>query len=331
MKLSLPVILTLGVLAASALPQITAQTIEHTNHEAAQGSQSIDDADDEPVQRVARLSFVEGDVSFLRAGVSDWADAVQNLPLLSGDQLYVGKSGRAEIQLGNGNYIRLSESTAITIADLTHTVAQVELTEGTAIIRLERFGAAFTRFEVDTPNAALVFEKDGLYRVNVAGAEESEIIIRRGSAEVATVDGSFKVREGHRLLIDSSTNGRLEVAVDNSRDDWDRWSYDRDQTIDHHVVAASPDYINDHETTFNCFYGASELAGYGSWTHDVTYGYCWIPRVASGWAPYRSGQWLWVPRVGWSWLALEPWGWAPYHYGRWAYLPGLGWAWVPGY
>jgi len=325
MKLSLPVILTLGLLAASALPSAAAQTIEDADIKTV-----TEDVDDDPIQRVARVTFVDGDVSFLRAGVDEWADVVQNLPLLEGDQLYVGQGGRAELQLGNGNYIRLSEKTALTIADLTDKVAQFEITEGVATIRLERFGAAFSRFEIDTPNSALVFEKDGLYRVNVRGADSSEVIIRKGSAEVATLDGSFKLREGHRLLVDTSPDGRLEVVADSSRDEWDRWTYDRDQTIDRASASASPDYVSIQETTYNSFYGASELGNYGSWSSVGDYGYCWVPRVSSGWAPYRSGQWLWVPRAGWTWLADEPWGWAPYHYGRWAFLPGLGWAWVPG-
>jgi hypothetical protein len=292
--------------------------------------ESEEEEDDEPVQRVARLSFIQGDVSFLRAGVTEWADAVENLPLLTGDQLFIGKGSRAELQLGRGNYLRLSENTSLTIADLSHTTAQFEITEGIAIVRLERFGTAFSRFEIDTPNSALVLEQDGLYRVNVRGKDESEMIVRRGSADVATLDASFKVREGQRLLVDTSREGGLHVAADTSSDDWDRWSYERDDTIDNVVVASAPDYVTEQESTSHCFYGAGELARYGAWTHDPSYGYCWIPRVTSGWAPYRVGQWLWIPRVGWSWLSHEPWGWAPYHYGRWAHLPHIGWAWVPG-
>jgi hypothetical protein len=328
MKHLLPTLLIVGFLASNSHSLATAQTHEHTADP--ETSVTVEGEDDEPIQRVARLNFVDGDVSFLRAGVTEWAPAVQNLPLLSGDQIYVGDGARAEIQLGNGNYVRLTERTSMTIADLTHTVAQLEVTEGIALIRLERFGSAFTRFEIDTPNAALVLEQDGFYRVNVRGDEESEVVVQRGSAEVATIDGNFKVKEGHRLLVDTSTDGRLEVAVDNSRDEWDVWSQDRDQTLDHTIAAASPDYVTNHERDFHCFFGASELAGYGSWTNVASYGYCWVPRVASGWAPYRAGQWLWSPRIGWTWLSHEPWGWAPYHYGRWAFLPNLGWSWVPG-
>ncbi|HSE98529.1 MAG TPA: DUF6600 domain-containing protein, partial [Blastocatellia bacterium] len=209
----------------------------------------------------------------------------------------------------------------------------IEITEGVALIRLERFGVAFSRFEVDTPNAAAVLEQDGFYRINVRGEEESEIIVRRGSMEVTTADGSFRVRQGSRLLVNTGASGRLELVADASFDNWDQWSNDRDTTIDTVTSSSSSSvsYLNIIETTFNCFYGASELSSYGHWINDNSYGSCWVPRVSSGWAPYRHGQWLWAPRVGWTWLASEPWGWAPYHYGRWAFLPGAGWAWVPGF
>ncbi len=341
MKKALPVLLTLiAFLAINLSPVATfAQDSNRTPKLVMNGSPSSDDdqfkdeedEDDEPVQRVARLTFIDGDVSFLRSGVTEWSDAVENLPLLSGDQIYVGKRGRAEIQFGRGNYVRLSEQTALTITELSHTAALLEVTEGIAIIRLERFGQAWDRFEVDTPNSALVLQQDGIYRVNVRGEKDSEVIVRRGSAEVATFDSNFKVRDGQRLTIDTTPNGRLEIALDNSNDDWDRWSYDRDNTIAATYTNTAPDYVTTYETNYNCFYGASDLAGYGYWTSVSNYGYCWVPRVANGWAPYRAGRWLWIPRTGWTWLSSEPWGWAPYHYGRWTLVSGIGWAWAPGF
>ncbi|HEX8185111.1 MAG TPA: DUF6600 domain-containing protein, partial [Blastocatellia bacterium] len=296
------------------------------------GQTAQDDVEDEaPVPLVARLSFVQGDVSFLRAGVNEWAAAVENLPLLAGDQIYAARGARAEVQLGRGNYIRLSEATSLTITELIDTSAQFEVTEGIAIIRVERLAASFQRFEVDTPNAALVLQQDGLYRVNVRGENDSEVIVRNGAAEVSTLDGNFKVREGHRLVVDTNPGGRLEIALDSSGDQWDQWSYDRDTTIDRGIVAVSPDYVNSYETTYSSFYGVSDLSNYGTWTSDPAYGNCWRPRVASNWAPYRNGQWIWIPRAGWTWLSNEPWGWAPYHYGRWVYVTRFGWAWVPGF
>jgi hypothetical protein len=327
MKRALPTLLTLILLFALAHIPVTAfgQSID-----TAQATPD-DIEDDAPVPRVARLSFVQGDVSFLRAGVTEWAAAVENLPLLAGDQIYAGRGARAEVQLGRGNYIRLSESTALTITELLDTSAQFEVTEGIAIIRIERLATAFQRFEVDTPNAALILQQDGLYRVNVRGENDSEVIVRNGGAEVSTLDGNFKVREGYRLVVDTNPGGKLEIAVDSSRDDWDQWNQDRDTTIDRGTVAASPEYVNSYETNYNSFYGASDLSSYGTWSSDPNYGYCWRPRVASDWVPYRNGQWIWVPAAGWTWLSNEPWGWAPYHYGRWVHLNAFGWTWVPGF
>ncbi|HEX8091918.1 MAG TPA: DUF6600 domain-containing protein [Blastocatellia bacterium] len=327
MKRALPALLTLLLLFAVAHTQMAAfgQAIDAT-------PTTPDDIEDEPpVPRVARLSFVQGDVSFLRAGVTEWAAAVENLPLLAGDQIFAGPGARAEVQLGRGSYIRLSESTALTITQLLDTSAQFEVTEGVAIIRVERLATAFQRFEVDTPNSALILQQDGLYRVNVRGENDSEVIVRNGAAEVSTLDGNFKVREGYRLVVDTNPGGRLEIAVESSRDDWDRWSYERDTTIDSGSVAVSPDYVNSYETTYDSFYGASDLSNYGTWATDSTYGHCWRPRVASDWVPYRNGQWIWVPAAGWTWLSNEPWGWAPYHYGRWVNVSAFGWTWVPGF
>lgn len=329
MKKALPTILTLLLLLALLPSSIFAQSqINQTDSDQAASDEAEDDA---PVQRVARISFINGDVSFLRAGTKDWAAAVENLPLLAGDQIYAGREARAEIQLGRGNYIRLSENTALTITGLSDTESQFEITEGIAIIRLERLQTAFGRFEVDTPNAALLLEQDGIYRINVRGDNDSEVIVRRGAAEVSTTDGSFKLREGRKLLVDTSPAGKLEIALDDSRDDWDQWSYDRDIAIDNSNTSLAPDYVNNYETTYSSFYGVSDLSSYGTWTNDTSYGHCWRPRVDHSWAPYRDGQWLWVPATGWTWLSHEPWGWAPYHYGRWAFSSALGWVWIPGF
>lgn len=321
MKRALPLLLTLLCLFSTSISTF-AQTVE--------GS-APDSEDESPAGRVVRVSFVDGDVSFQRAGTSDWAAVIENLPLFAGDQIYAGKDARVELQLGRGSYIRLSENTALTVTDLRDDGVQFEVPAGIAFIRIEQFASAFQRFEVDTPNAALLLQQDGLYRINVRGDEDSELIVRQGAAEVSTDDGSFKVREGRRLLIDTSTNGRLEVAYDTTQDDWDLWSTTRDATINSQYINAAPDYVTQYETTYSDFYGVSDLSSYGSWYDDPGYGHCWRPRVDNGWAPYRQGQWVWTPRAGWTWISSEPWGWAPYHYGRWVFAPAYGWAWVPGY
>jgi FecR protein len=320
MKRTLPVLLTL-----LSLLLISNSAFAQTPDDIASDAE-----DDAPAGRVVRVSFVEGDVSFQRAGTSEWAAVIENLPLFAGDQVYAGNGARIELQLGRGSYIRLSENSALTITELRDDAVQFDMPAGMAFVRVEQLAAAFKRFEVDVPNAALLLQADGLYRINVRGDDNSEVIVRRGAAEVSTDEGSFKLREGRRLLIDTSASGRLEVAYDTTQDDWDLWSITRDATIGQNVSAAPAD-VTQYETTYSDFYGVSDLSSYGSWYDDPSYGRCWRPRVTAGWAPYRQGQWLWTPYAGWTWVSSEPWGWAPYHYGRWVFAPAYGWAWVPGY
>src|SRR4029450_9659914 len=120
MTRTLPRILTAFLLLASIINFGFAQS------PAFQDTESPDVDDSAPVARVARLSFVDGDVSFLRAGVTEWAPAVENLPLLAGDQIFTGRGARAEVQLARDNYIRLSENTELTITEFSDSAAQFE-------------------------------------------------------------------------------------------------------------------------------------------------------------------------------------------------------------
>jgi hypothetical protein len=77
-------------------------------------------------------------------------------------------------------------------------------------------------------------------------------------------------------------------------------------------------------------YFYDNLAPYGDWFQDPSYGWCWTPYdVSASWRPYYDGHWAYTD-YGWSWVSNEPWGWATYHYGRWFFDDSYGWVWVPG-
>ncbi|HET9531903.1 MAG TPA: hypothetical protein VFQ92_16205, partial [Blastocatellia bacterium] len=71
MKRSLPFFLTLILSITFLASPITLFGQTPTMVEVESGEEE----DDAPVERVARLSFLEGDVSFLRAGVNEWVAA----------------------------------------------------------------------------------------------------------------------------------------------------------------------------------------------------------------------------------------------------------------
>ena len=59
----------------------------------------------------ARLSYLNGEVSFWRPGAQEWTPAKVNMPLAPGDLLYTGQGGNLEIQVGPRAFVRASEGT----------------------------------------------------------------------------------------------------------------------------------------------------------------------------------------------------------------------------
>jgi hypothetical protein len=97
------------------------------------GMAQAQDAD--PPSRVARLNFIEGSVSFLPAGTSDWVTANPNRPLSTGDQLWADQGSRGELHMG-GSVLRLSSQTAVSFLNLTDQAVQIQVAQGSASLRV---------------------------------------------------------------------------------------------------------------------------------------------------------------------------------------------------
>src|ERR1700734_794324 len=119
----------------------------------------------DPPGRVARLSYVYGNVSYRPAGVDDWAPIDFNRPLTTGDHLFVEFAGTAELQLGSA-VLRMKTSSALEFLNLDDSNVQLRLTEGSLIVRVRYLGDRDS-FEVDTPNLAFTLLRPGEYRIDV--------------------------------------------------------------------------------------------------------------------------------------------------------------------
>ena len=271
-------------------------------------------------QTVARISYVAGDVSFLRGDDPDnWQPADRNVPMTLGDRVYTGGRGRLELQLQGRDVVRLGTRTDLAALNLTDDTKQFSLNAGIASFRIRRLFED-ENFEVDTPNAAVTFETPGDYRVDVDLDGNTRVTVRRGRALVAAGGGQVPLQAGDEMDIDGIDNPRYEVLAMARSDDWDRWVADRENRT---ARARSYTYVSADVV------GADDLDEYGRWEYVPQYGRCWTPNtVAAGWAPYRVGHWIWQDPWGWTWVSAEPWGWAPYHYGRWVTASSR-WYWVP--
>jgi len=278
--------------------------------------------DPDDMQRgVARISLMNGEVSVRRGDSGDWVAGVINAPLLSDDRIATAPNSRAEVQFDAANMLRIGGNAEVRLTQLEAGRYQMEIARGTVTFRVLRPSEA--NVEVDTPSISVRPSKQGIYRIRVNEAGETEVIARAGEVEVFTPRGSQWVTAG-QMMDARGANADPEFQIVNAipPDEWDRWNDTRDRTL---LQSTSSQYVGPG------VYGTEDLDQYGAWSEVPPYGPVWRPaNVGPNWAPYQAGQWVWEDWYGWTWVSYDPWGWAPYHYGRWFYQSGFGWGWYPG-
>lgn len=274
--------------------------------------------EDDPPSRVARLSHIDGEVSFDPAGTDDWVSAVVNRPITTGDKLWADRDSRAELQLGSAT-IRMGSMTGFSFLNLSDWATQLQLTEGSIRIRVRRLGEN-ENFEVDTPNLAFSILRPGIYRINVNEAGDTTVVhVRNGEGEVTGGGQAYTLHGEETGTFTGTDQLYADIEGIGSDDDLEAWSEERDHRQDHSI---SSRYVSDEAV------GYDDLDEYGGW-RQTEYGEVWFPHTTIvGWAPYRYGHWVYIYPWGYTWVDDEPWGFAPFHYGRWVVVGGV-WGWVP--
>jgi hypothetical protein len=272
----------------------------------------------DPPSRVARLNYLDGQVSFRPGSVEDWAAAALNYPLTGGDHLWTDPGARAELHVGS-TAIRMGAETALEFLNLDDRVVQLSLTGGTLHVHIRSLRPDET-FEVDTPNASVSL-RPGDYRIGVDGdGAASWVTANAGQADIAGGGTSFPVYPRQMARISGTDTLSQEITPVAPPDEFDRWCRERERREESMV---SERYVP------RDMIGYEDLDANGVWRNLPPYGWVWTPTgTPQGWAPYHYGHWAWVEPWGWTWIDDAPWGFAPFHYGRWAFAGA--WVWVPG-
>lgn len=274
----------------------------------------------DPPSRVARLSYTDGDVSLAPAGTEEWAEAVLNRPLTTGDRMWVDNGARAELQVGSAT-LHLDQGTGFSFVALDDDLLHMSLTEGAATIRVQR-KLESERIEIETPNATVALLHPGEYHIEANAAGDRTVVrTRSGESEVFGDQKSFTVRANEEGVFTGTSELAANIDRLGPRTAFEDWANERDRRNENPV---SSRYVSREVI------GYEDLDHHGDWYSEPGYGYVWRPTyVVAGWAPYRYGRWVWVSPWGWNWVDDARWGFAPFHYGRWAYLRSR-WCWVPG-
>jgi hypothetical protein len=267
-----------------------------------------------------RLSLIEGDIQIKTADTEeDWVPASINMPLEEGDRVWVPEGGKTELQLKNGTFLRLDENSALEILTVEKDSYQFYLTEGRSYANFTGLGEGF--LQIDTPASSIRAYDRSNFQIDVTPDGYTDISVLSGFVNPETRDGITRVDAGSRLSLREEDYAELSPLGE--PDGWETWNRERDWK---YAEQRRPSrYLPDELQAYS-----SDFEENGRWVHVREYGNVWTPTivVSAGWAPYRSGRWVWIAG-DYVWVSYEPWGWAPYHYGRWAFVESIGWCWVP--
>jgi hypothetical protein len=304
----------------------------------------------EALPNAALIQRVDGDVMLNNgmdgntangAADSQWVAASPNQPFSVGDRIYTREGSRASLALTGRNFVRLNPSTSLDVLSLDSRNTQLALRDGSAMFDVGYLEPG-QLYEVATPYGAVDLNQPGLYNV---GIDQGNVIVSvlSGLAQVVGLGGSGQISKGEVLTLVGQTAADVVLSRINGRDAGylvnDYYGYQYPQYYDgrysdYNTYLNDPYYFDPYRRDASYQYasqyipGLNDLDYYGSWQNVSGYGYCWTPRVDSGWAPYQQGSWVSDYPYGPTWVSSEPWGYAPYHYGRWANV-GNQWYWIP--
>src|SRR6185369_14985 len=143
----------------------------------------------EALPYAARIQRVEGDVAFsddqkIDAN-SQWTAATVNQPFSEGDRIYTRDKSRAALAFSGRNFARLEPNTSLDIVSLDARRTQLAQRDGSAIFEVGELRPD-ELFEVATPNGAIDFAQQGLYKV---GFDQNGGVLVSGLSGLARVDG----------------------------------------------------------------------------------------------------------------------------------------------
>jgi len=274
----------------------------------------------DPPGRVGRLAFVQGTVSFHDNEQTDWAPALLNTPVTTGDAIWTDPNAKSEISIA-GTRLRMDGASQLDMLALDDAQTRMQLDQGRIDIKTFTYDTR-QPYEIVTPRGTISLQQQGDYYVEAGTTEDpTRLGVRQGAAQIQASNGQvLAVRAGEVGEISGDGSAPQLHTIQTAPPPMPASWAERDRQV---VYDRPPQYLGSGVT------GYEDLNYYGTWSNDPEYGQVWAARsVPAGWSPYTTGRWSYEQTYGWTWVDEQPWGFAPYHYGRWAQRNNR-WFWVP--
>jgi hypothetical protein len=281
-------------------------------------------AADEPAMVVGRVFRIEGDLLRYVPEESDWVAVVEDAPFGTGDTLYSGSGGMAELAVPNGSWIRIGNGTQLQFIDLEADLAETDVASG--IARFYNKGSR-TVIKATSPYGYVLADPGTAF----------DFYVGENSVEVVAVKGEVS-------FVHSATNARYDVAAGSPSiladqnqvssgegtfdPEWEQWNNlrenfwaEKSRVRGRSVEYLPPDLRDDS-------YTLEENGRWESVPYEGSPRWFWRPTtVTVGWSPFTMGRW-----TDWdgdqTWIPAEPFGYVTHHYGNWVYVRN-NWYWAP--
>lgn len=277
-----------------------------------------------PAVVVGRVYQVEGDLLRYIPAENDWVAVVKDAPFGTGDTLYSGAGGMAELAVPNGSRIRIGNSTQLQFIDLEADLSETDVASG--IARFYNKGSG-TIIKATSPYGYVLANPGTAFDFYV-GDNSVEVVAVVGEVSfVHSATGArYEVAAGSAsLLADQNQVSSGEGIVDT---EWDRWNETREAfwSDKARVRGRSFEYLP--PDLRGEAYTLEENGRWESVPYEGSPRWFWRPTtVAVGWSPFTMGRWTdWYGDQ--TWIPAEPFGYVTHHYGNWVYARN-NWYWAP--
>ena len=129
----------------------------------------------DPPGRVGRLAFVQGTVSFHDNEQTDWAPALVNTPMTSGDAIWTEPNAKSEISIA-GTRLRMDSASQLDMVALDDTQTRMQLDQGRIDIKTFTYDTK-QPYEIVTPRGTISLSSRA-----TTTSRRARRRIRRGSA-----------------------------------------------------------------------------------------------------------------------------------------------------
>ncbi|GEM_PF-802792 len=236
--------------------------------------------------KAGAVNFLSGNVTVERKKDGTTSTLTSKDKINSGDVITTGATGRAEITLNPGSYLRVGENSVVEFTNTNLDNLILNLKKGSAIVEAAGSDSLSIVIEVVTPQTRAFLVKKGIYRINVMQEQTTQVQVWKGQAEIGT--GTILKLKGSKQITIGATTADTVKLEKKTQDNFDLWSKDRAKTLADarqlmerkNVTLAMTNYYSGFRQSNWGF----RMPMYGSWCFDS-----------------RLGNFLFVPFDNWAW------------------------------